>query len=276
MSFHLSVDKSNGPCDLALLIPCHNTEEFIKSLLLNLEELSKTTRFDILFMDDGSRSPLANIISSDKLSYRIYRTNQNLGLVEALNAGISIARELGYSYVARQDSDDRSLSGRFEKQMEILDKENTAICATGFYVIDENDFRISERKAPDNHNLSRTMKFRNPFAHSSFMFNLKQLEDIGNYDNNFYYAEDYELLFRAHSKRMLSTIPDCLIEYRVNTKGISSNRTRQARMDLLVAKTYNDGSISAMLGIMKKYLLLHVPRQQLTAIQSLVFKGKTQ
>lgn len=275
MSFYLDVDKSKGPCRLALLIPCHNSDDFLEDLLHNLDTLGTTTEFDILFMDDGSATPLSAIMHTDTFSYRIYRTDNNVGLVEALNTGLSIARELGYSYVARQDSDDRSLPGRFERQIEALESENTAICATGFYVIDENGQRISIRRAPaDQKSLSRAMKFRNPFAHSSFMFNLKQLEKIGAYDKNFYYAEDYELLFRAHSQNMLSTLPDCLVEYMINTKGISSARANQAKMDLKVARKYSDGSLEAMLGILKKSLLLYIPRRYLTAIQTMFFKGK--
>ena len=45
------------------------------------------------------------------------------------------------------------------------------------------------------------MKFKNPFVHGSLMINKKVLQDLGGYDERFYYAQDYELM-----KRLLKLI----------------------------------------------------------------------
>ena len=38
------------------------------------------------------------------------------------------------------------------------------------------------------------IKYKNPFIHGSLLFRKKSLEDIGCYDEYFYYSQDYKLI----------------------------------------------------------------------------------
>ena len=37
------------------------------------------------------------------------------------------------------------------------------------------------------------MKYKNPFIHGTLIINKQILNDLGNYDENFYFSQDYKL-----------------------------------------------------------------------------------
>ena len=39
-----------------------------------------------------------------------------------------------------------------------------------------------------------TIKYKNPFIHGSLMIKKSTINDIGNYDEAFYYAQDFKLI----------------------------------------------------------------------------------
>ena len=44
------------------------------------------------------------------------------------------------------------------------------------------------------------MKFKNPFLHGSLIIKKQVLNDLGLYDENFYYAQDYKLYSDCYKK----------------------------------------------------------------------------
>ena len=112
-----------------------------------------------------------------------------MGLTKSLN--ILIEKSSG-QYIARQDADDISLHHRVQEQMKLLKSDNLDFCTTRAIIKDSMKLRpgISSflpKKA--------VLKFKNPFIHGTLLAKKTAINGIGNYDENFYYAQDYKLFF---------------------------------------------------------------------------------
>ena len=92
--------------------------------------------------------------------------------------------------IARQDSDDYSNPERIYTQVEYLLKNSLDAVTSRALIIG------SAKKIPG---LSYyipaklLMKFKNPFIHGSLIIKKQVLNDLGLYDENFYFAQDYKL-----------------------------------------------------------------------------------
>ncbi|HSQ49873.1 MAG TPA: glycosyltransferase family 2 protein, partial [Nitrospiraceae bacterium] len=73
--------------------------------------------FEFIIVDDGSADASGDILrtyAARDSRVVLLRHEHNMGLTKSLNEGLSIAQGV---YLARQDADDVSLPGRFEKQV---------------------------------------------------------------------------------------------------------------------------------------------------------------
>ena len=85
--------------------------------------------FEFLIMNDGSSDDTQNILNKflkDK-KIKIFKNKKNLGLTKSLN--LLLAESKG-EYVARQDSDDLSISERFTKQLNYIENNNLDLCGS--------------------------------------------------------------------------------------------------------------------------------------------------
>ena len=153
--------------------------------------------FEFLIMDDFSTDNTFEICKDySKLDERIivYRNDTNLGLTKSLNKLLEFAKR---DYIARQDSDDISLSERFNKQINFI-SENRLDGSTTRAIV-KNSLKVTPNKSfyfPKK----LIMKIKNSFIHGSLMLSRNSLESIGGYNEKFYYAQDYKLLSDLLSK----------------------------------------------------------------------------
>ena len=146
--------------------------------------------FEFLIMNDGSTDDTQNILnkfSKDK-RIKIFKNKKNLGLTKSLN--LLLAESKG-SYVARQDSDDLSISERFTKQLNYIQNNNLDLC--GSRAIIKGSTRITPNRSyylP----LNISLKIKNPFIHGSLIFKKSVIEKVNNYDERFKYSQDYKLI----------------------------------------------------------------------------------
>jgi len=170
----------------------------------------------VLVIDGHIDEELEDVISSftDKLD--TFRLKKNSGLGIALKKGLEICK---YQLVARMDSDDISLSNRFELQLDIF-KQNPDLSIVGGYIqeIDCNTKKnIAIRKVPLNDTkIKQFAKIRSPFNHVTVMFKKDDILKTGNYQS-FYCLEDYYLWIRmiANNFKMIN-IPQILVNVRID------------------------------------------------------------
>tara|TARA_B100000965_G_scaffold395400_1_gene408872 strand:- start:225 stop:920 length:696 start_codon:yes stop_codon:yes gene_type:complete len=146
--------------------------------------------FELLIMNDGSTENIQKILSKyEKNSQiRIFKNENNIGLTKSLNL---LIKESAGKYIARQDSDDISISSRLNKQIDYLDKYNLDLCGTRAII--KGTTRITPNRSyylP----LSVSLKIKNPFIHGSLIYKKSSLDKINLYDENFYFSQDYKLV----------------------------------------------------------------------------------
>ena len=124
-------------------------------------------------------------------SFKTVPLDKNVGLGEALNAGI---KHCSYELIARMDTDDISIPNRFEKQLKAFGEKDIDVCSAWIseFEDDENEI-ISYRKLPENHEeIVKYSKMRSPVNHIPVMFKKSVVLKAGGY-MKMDYLEDYYL-----------------------------------------------------------------------------------
>ena len=162
-----------------------SVEDSINSILNQTYE-----NFKFLILDDCSTDKTREILnkyrSKDKRIKIVYN-NENIGLTKSLNKLISMSDT---KLIARQDDDDISLPNRLKIQLKHLNKYNLDACTSRAYI------KNSKRKIPKFSYLlpeNLVIRYKNPYVHGSLIIKKEILNKLGNYDENFYYAQDYKL-----------------------------------------------------------------------------------
>ena len=177
------------------------------------------TDFEFLILNDYSQDSTPEIINKYKKEderIQIFTNPENLGLTKSLNKLIDLSSG---RYIARQDSDDISMKDRLHEQIKFIMSSNFDACTTRAVI------RGSTRAIP---NLSFyipkkiSIKYKNPFIHGTLLIKKQVLIDIGKYDENFYYSQDYKLFKDLISRKYkIKTLNKKL--YKLNMENNISN-----------------------------------------------------
>lgn len=170
--------------------------------------------------DDGSGALLGEFARRDK-RIRLLR-QENAGLTRALVNGCAGARG---EWIARQDADDWSESGRLEKCLALA--EATPGCAM---ISSWADYHgpvgelLEEVRRPANPDeatdglLHRQM---GPPAHGSVMFRRDAYEKAGGYRPEFYFGQDSDLWMRMAQCGEIAYVQEALYHYTLSPSAIS-------------------------------------------------------
>ena len=175
---------------ISVIMSVYNDEKNIdKSIESIMSQTYKNLELHIL--DDGSNDKTWKIINKYKTEYQnifIYRNKNNLGLTKSLNY---LVNQTNGEIIARHDSDDLSHPERIEKQLNIMTKYNLDFCTTRAQIMQNNkitpkfSYYIPKKIV---------VKYKNPFIHGTLMIKKRVIINIGMYDENFYYSQDYKLM----------------------------------------------------------------------------------
>jgi glycosyltransferase involved in cell wall biosynthesis len=154
---------------------------------------------EIVLVEDGPLTDeLYQAINSwkEKLKsvFNVVTIKENTGVGNAKYVGIGkCTNEL----IAVMDTDDVSLSNRFEKQLSIFESQDIDVCGTwvGEFMYDENKI-ASYRKTPEKHNkIVAFAKSRSPVNHPTAMYKKSAVLSAGNY-TKYKTSEDYDLFVK--------------------------------------------------------------------------------
>ena len=179
---------------ISVLLSVYNDDENIKKSVDSI--LSQSYKnIELLVIDDGSTDKtyeILNGINDGRL--KIFRNKKNLGLTKCLN--ILIKKSQG-KILARQDSDDISLPRRLEVQYNILHEAQLDACTTRAFI------KNTKKSIPRYSHLlpiNFVIKYKNPFIHGTLMIRKNAVLNIGMYDENLKYAQDYKLFIELLKK----------------------------------------------------------------------------
>lgn len=205
-------------------------EDCLRAAILSI--LNQTYRnFEFLIVDDGSNAATKAILreyEDQDARVRILTNERNLWLAASLNRGI---REAKGEYVARMDSDDLSLPTRFERQVAFLEKyRDVDVLGTEYMLLEDGKLRAPRRYENQPWQIQGRLLFGcQGIAHPSVMIRAKLFADDGfYYDEQFRYAQDFELWTRVGLRHKIYVLPEPLLHYRVSKfQASSSNAERQ-------------------------------------------------
>ena len=196
-------------------------EESIKSILNQSYK-----NFEFLICDDGSTDKslaICNKFAEEDSRVRIFTNSHTIGLTKSLNKLIEISKG---EIIARQDADDISHEERFSRQLNVYKNKGFNIVTSRAKIL------MSKRTKP---RLSffipnkLIIKLKNPFVHGSLFINKQLLINIGRYNENFYYSQDYKLFWDLiHTGNKVKVIYGPLYSIR-NVNNISTLKVKEQK-----------------------------------------------
>ena len=190
---------------------------FLQQALDSIMQQSYMPDEVVLVVDGPVSDELRNAIESKAQEYAQIKPvylPENKGLGNALREALLHANN---AIIARMDSDDISMPGRFEKQLEYLQSHPDVDLVGGQITefIDTPDNIVAKRNVPLSHEeIIKYMRVRCPFNHPTVMFRKKAVLDAGNYQD-WFWNEDYYLWIRMmeHGCRF-ANLPEVLVNMR--------------------------------------------------------------
>ena len=200
---------------ISVLLPVYNTpEDYLREAIESI--LKQTyTDFELIIINDGSTNNAESVIRSYTDERIRYFKQDNRGLIDTLNCGISICRG---AYIARMDADDISCAERFAEQVNILD-HHPQIGVVGCWI---KYFPKEDVKHFKEYPRYLDLLGDNVIAHPAVMIRKSVLDRFDVKYANYLYAEDYELWSRLIRCCEFYNIQKILLNYRKHPASISA------------------------------------------------------
>lgn len=150
-----------------------------KSLKSILNQTYKN--FELIICDDGSTNGCmqwAKDICDGDNRVKFIKNDKNMGLAYTLNHCLKEAKG---EFIARMDDDDESDLSRFQKQIDILEKnENIDLVGSNMNLIDENSNIWGTKKYPENVT-KYDFLFNSPIGHPTIMATREAYDKVNGY-----------------------------------------------------------------------------------------------
>jgi len=219
---------------ISVLMPVYNSELYIRDAVDSI--LNQTfSDFEFIIIDDASTDKSVEIIQSySDPRIQLIVKPKNSGYTDSLNYALTIAKG---EYIARMDSDDISLPTRFEKQIEVLQKNNEVVVCGTWIAVFGNNMESYIFEAPQNSTeIKLTFLSYDCIAHPSVMFRKSCMENL-EYKKEFVPAEDYKLWSEIIINHDFHIIQEPLVRYRQHEKNISKTKADNLAISDLKIKT---------------------------------------
>lgn len=239
---------------VSVVMPCYRVkpsyfEKSIESILSqNYDNL------ELIVIMDPSHSKIdkemLNLLDSfsDDKRLRVILHKKRKGLARSLNEGILTSKG---KYIARADGDDINRLDRIARQIRYMIEKGYHMVGSWALIIDEKNEIISYiRKPVTPREIRSRIMLHSPFIHPSVVIQKDVFKDVGLYNPQFEYSEDYELWLRIVSKGYrCANYPDYLVMLRHTklsiTRGSSwfKNRSAYFRSKLYAFRNYGFNNI---------------------------------
>lgn len=209
----------------SVIIPCYNAEKTIAATLQSARNQTYTD-WEAIVVNDGSTDDSAEIVR------RIASADVRVKLVNRPNSGVSVTRNAGAAiasgrYLAFLDSDDLWHRSYLAKMADHLtENPDIGISFAIARIVDSSDEPTGASSSRKSKGLD-TFDFLsgNPTTTcSNLIVKRDDFNKLGGFQETLCHAEDQLFLIRAHLADIrVEGVPEALVDYRINEKGLSSD-----------------------------------------------------
>jgi glycosyltransferase involved in cell wall biosynthesis len=205
---------------VSVVIPTYNRADFLREAIESV--LAQTyTDFELIVVDDGSTDGTQELVTSFYGKARYIR-QENSGPAAARNNGIKNA--VG-KFISFLDSDDIWFPEMLSKQISMLSHNPAAgLAATGYGLIDSGRV-MTETVILDEDDLTDARsgnQYKNFFATSSLMVRKCCFDEVGMFNENLHFAEDWDMWIRILERYSFEYFPKVFMHYRVHPYKLSA------------------------------------------------------
>jgi len=210
---------------VSICIPNYNSSAFIGKTIQSI--LRQTYQdFEIVIVDDCSTDNSEEIIRSFKdPRIRFFKNKKNLGMVPNTNKAVKMAKG---EVIGVLHSDDYYHPKMIETALKIFERNpGIGFTCSSYVVVDENNKVITRVKLCNEDKIFsskegfKKLAVRNLAPPSAVLFRRKCYEDVGPFDEEFPYPNDWNMWLRISLKYDFACISDYLCYYRMHRKNTS-------------------------------------------------------
>lgn len=205
----------------------YNHQNYVKKAISSI--LSQSYKnFELIIINNGSSDNSEKIIKKFKdKRIKFFYFKKNIGRTKCLNFGLKKCKGV---FISIQDSDDMSKKNKIKILLDELSKDkDLGIVASNYNIINEKNKIIKKVNiTEDLYNNPKKLIFKNLIAHSTVMYKKKILRKVGNYPENFIYAQDYAFYLKIINKFKIKLIRKNLANLRINHKNSETYRSRKS------------------------------------------------
>jgi len=193
---------------ISILMGVYNGERHVQQAIFSI--LAQDFEdFELIIINDGSTDNSLEKIKQIQDPRIIIIDQENQGLTKSLNNGLKIAKG---DLIARQDADDISLSNRLSTQIKVFNADpEIGLLGCSMYISNSKGvFNEIFHYPCSYHDIKQAIFSYNPFIHGAMVIRKELLVNVGGYNENFRYVQDYELWSRLVFKTKCENLPQPL------------------------------------------------------------------
>jgi glycosyltransferase involved in cell wall biosynthesis len=215
------------PPRVTVLIGAYNNASTLERAASSM--LAQTvSELELLIIDDGSRDDtgaVAQRIAAADSRVRVLAIPHNVGIARSLNAGIDAAAA---QVVAVQDADDWSEPERLERQLEVLERDQTiAVVGSRMREVDESGRELSPRTSFRSGDVTDVLMRFNPIPNTASAFRRAAAQEVGGYDPRYRWACEYDLWLRLADRHRLWALDEPLATRQMSSHNVAARRERE-------------------------------------------------
>lgn len=211
-------EKQHPP--VTVLMPAYNAAAYIREAIDSV--LAQTfTDFELLIINDGSTDETEAIIKSyTDPRIRLY-TQENKGVIGALNYGLQLARA---KYIARFDADDVCYPERLAIQYAFMEASpGLVLLGSASDYIDKDGHYLFEWQPPayESARLQEILLHDVPFDHPAVMYVKDVALKLGGYPKGAIHFEDHLFWVHFFDHGKAANLAQPLIKHRFNPESVT-------------------------------------------------------
>lgn len=198
-----------------MLMSVLNGEYYLKEAIKSVLDQSLED-FEFIIIDNCSTDRTSSIINGfNDARIRSYELKEKSNLSRSLNFGLSKCES---DLVARIDADDLMKPDRLEKQVVFMEKNpKVVLLGTALErIYEDGSYRDIIEYPCTQEEIVSAIARHNPFAHPSVIYRKNTIKSLGNYSEQYHFAQDFKLWIEVMKRFKVANLIEPLTKYRTH------------------------------------------------------------